>query len=402
MDIQILFNWLLEQQLLLSIVFASFILCERFSLKFLGASFVYKLIWLIPISLLVANLPSTIKPLQNSSISYYLTSPNQPFINSVSFNWALFYVLVTMLLLSVAFIVHTRFIKTLQLKNLIGEVNMTSQINTYTSEHIATPMVIGILQSKLVLPNNYAKLFDKEALALILEHEHVHIKRKDNLINALLLFGTILLWFNPLAWMAYASCRRLQELTCDQQVLANKTIQQHILYSKALVNCAATTPAGLIAYSHYGDKKMMLQRLANIKYSSNNSRFAKGACLLVATSMLGTLAIAKQPQNEVSEKAHISPTMRIEPLYPIQAAQQGISGSVVLKYDITPSGNTTNISVVKAKPEATFDKEAKKALQQWQYKPSSIGYQDVLVQLDFVINSDVESSNLIERVKVSH
>ena len=332
MNIQILFNWLLEQQLLLSIVFASFILCERFSLKLLGASFVYKLTWLIPTSLLVANLPSTIKPLQNSPISYYLTSPNQPFINSVSFNWALFYVLVTILLLSVAFIVHTRFIKTLQLNYLIGGAsNFTSQINTYTSEHIATPMVIGIFQSKLVLPSNYLTLFDKETLALILEHEYVHIKRKDNLINALLLLGTILLWFNPLAWMTYASCRRLQELTCDQQVLANKTTQQHILYSKALVNCAATTPAGLITYSHYGDKKTMLQRLTNIKYSTTNSRFAKGAFLLVATSMLSTLAIAKQPQGEVSNKEHISPTMRIEPLYPTQAAQQGISGSVVLK-----------------------------------------------------------------------
>lgn len=52
--------------------------------------------------------------------------------------------------------------------------------------------------------------------------------------------------------------------------------------------------------------------------------------------------------------------MRIEPLYPKQAAEQGISGSVVLKYDITPAGKTANITVVKAEPEAVFNKEAKK------------------------------------------
>ena len=117
--------------------------------------------------------------------------------------------------------------------------------------------------------------------------------------------------------------------------------------------------------------------------------------------MLSGLAIAKQPE-AMTKEDHISPTMRIEPLYPIQAAQQGISGSVVLKYDITPNGETANVSVVSAKPEAIFDREAKKALRQWQYKPSSMGYQNVLVQLDFAINNEVANTDLIERIKVSH
>jgi TonB family protein len=262
-------------------------------------------------------------------------------------------------------------------------------------------MVIGILNSKPVLPSHYNTQFDKATLALILEHENVHIKRKDTLINALMLLPTILLWFNPLAWFCYASMRRLQELTCDERVLANKTTPQHILYSKALVNCAANAPRGLMAYSHYGDKKTMLQRLTNIKHSGERSKFAKGGLLLVAASMLSGLAIAKQPEATTKED-HISPTMRIEPLYPKQAAEQGISGSVVLKYDITPNGETANVSVVSAKPEAIFNREAKKALRQWQYKPSSMGYQNGLVQLDFAINNEAANTDLIERIKLSH
>jgi len=263
-------------------------------------------------------------------------------------------------------------------------------------------MVVGILQSKLILPSNYKTQFDKATLALILEHEAVHIKRKDNLINALLLLTTILMWFNPLAWMAYASFRRLQELTCDQRVLANKTTHQHILYSKALVNCAAATPAGLMAYSHYGDKKTMLQRLTNIKHSGNHSRLAKGGLLLIVTSMLSGLAIAKHPQTEITKEDHISPTIRIEPVYPAQAAKQGISGSVVLKYDIAANGRTKNISVIQSKPSDVFDKSAKEALAKWEYKISEAGFNDVLVQLDFAINSEVANTDLIERIKVSH
>lgn len=402
MAIQIGFNWLIEQQLLLSLLFAGFVLLERFGLKTLGSRFVYKLAWLIPVSVLLANLPSAIKPLQNSGISYHLITPNQSLTNSLSVSWALLYVIITTVLLIAAVVTHTRFVKGLQLTELANFKQVITGVKTYTSAQVATPMVIGVFNSKLVLPHNYNTQFDNTTLALILEHENVHIKRKDNLINVLLLLATILLWFNPLAWMAYASCRRLQELTCDERVLSNKTTQQQILYSKALINCAANAPAGLMAYSHYGDKKTMLQRLTNIKHNGAHSRLAKGSVLLIAASLLSGLAVAKQPEASAKKETSIAPVMRIEPLYPKQAAEQGISGSVVLKYDITPAGKTANITVVKAEPEAVFNKEAKRALMQWQYTPSSMGQQNVLIQLDFALNSTVTKSDLIERVNISH
>ena len=93
--------------------------------------------------------------------------------------------------------------------------------------------------------------------------------------------------------------------------------------------------------------------------------------------------------------------MRIEPLYPTQAAEQGISGSVVLKYDIDPAGNTANVSVVNAKPDNVFNKEAKRALKQWQYKPSDSGFKDVLVQLDFAIDKDYKAEDMIEKITVA-
>ena len=403
MVIQTGFNWLIEQQLLLSILFCGFILLERFGLKTLGARFVYKLAWLLPAALVIANLPNAIKPLQNSNISHYLITPNQPFTHEMGISWALMYVLITAGLLIASFITHTRFVKSLQLTELTHfNHTLTTSAKTYISQHVATPMVVGIFQSKLVLPSDYNIQFDKATLALILEHENVHIKRKDNLTNAFMLLPTILLWFNPLAWFCYASMRRLQELTCDERVLANKTTHQHILYSKALVNCAAAAPAGLMAYSHYGDKKTMLQRLTNIKHNGAHSRLAKGSALLIAASLLSGLAVAKQPEASAKKETSIAPVMRIEPLYPKQAAEQGISGSVVLKYDITPAGKTANITVVKAEPEAVFNKEAKRALMQWQYTPSSMGQQNVLIQLDFALNSTVTKSDLIERVNISH
>ncbi|MFK3862957.1 M56 family metallopeptidase [Pseudoalteromonas rhizosphaerae] len=396
------FNWLLEQQLLISLLILSLLVLERYSLKWLNANFVYKLWLMLPITLLLANMPEHFKPLPNNVISTILISPKQGFSTTISISWVLVYSAILGILVLTAIVVHLRFINQLRLTNLDDKVLIDAHpdMQLLQSSAVSTPMVIGLFSNQLVLPTAYTQHIDSTALTLIIEHEKVHIKRADNLFNALALMATLLIWFNPLAWLGYMSFRRLQELSCDEKVLTNKTTQQRILYSKALINCAANSRAGLIAYSHYGDKNTMLQRLNQIKHTGNSSMIAKGALLIFAAGMISSFAIAKQPE-AISKVQAISPIMRIEPLYPIQAAEQGISGSVVLKYDISPAGKTQNVSVVNAKPERVFDKEAKKALMQWQYKPSNSGFKDVLVQLDFAIDSNYKSEQLIEKVTVA-
>ena len=396
------FNWLLEQQLLISLLILSLLVLERYSLKWLNANFVYKLWLMLPITLLLANMPEHFKPLPNNVISTMLISPKQGFSTTISISWVLVYSAIFSILALTAIVVHLRFINQLRLTNLDDKVLIDAHpdMQLLQSSAVSTPMVIGLFGNQLVLPTAYTQHIDSNALTLIIEHEKVHIKRADNLFNALALMATLLIWFNPLAWLGYMNFRRLQELSCDEKVLTNKTTQQRILYSKALINCAANSRAGLIAYSHYGDKNTMLQRLNQIKHTGNSSMIAKGALLIFAAGMISSFAIAKQPE-AISKVQAISPIMRIEPLYPIQAAEQGISGSVVLKYDISPAGKTQNVSVVNAKPERVFDKEAKKALMQWQYKPSNSGFKDVLVQLDFAIDSNYKSEELIEKVTVA-
>ncbi|MBB1479434.1 TonB family protein [Pseudoalteromonas sp. SG41-2] len=396
------FNWLLEQQLLISLLILSLLVLERYSLKWLNANFVYKLWLMLPITLLLANMPEHFKPLPNNVISTMLISPKQGFSTTISISWVLVYSAIFSVLALTAIVVHLRFINQLRLTNLDDKVLIDAHpdMQLLQSSAVSTPMVIGLFSNQLVLPTAYTQHIDSTALTLIIEHEKVHIKRADNLFNALALMATLLIWFNPLAWLGYMNFRRLQELSCDEKVLTNKTTQQRILYSKALINCAANSRAGLIAYSHYGDKNTMLQRLNQIKHTGNSSMIAKGALLIFAAGMISSFAIAKQPE-AISKVQAISPIMRIEPLYPIQAAEQGISGSVVLKYDISPAGKTQNVSVVNAKPERVFDKEAKKALMQWQYKPSNSGFKDVLVQLDFAIDSNYKSEELIEKVTVA-
>ena len=93
------------------------------------------------------------------------------------------------------------------------------------------------------------------------------------------------------------------------------------------------------------------------------------------------------------DAVQLSPIKRIEPRYPIQAAEQGITGFVQLKFDVGADGKVRNVSVIKSSPEGVFGKEAVRALKEWQYTATGQEHKGQLVQLDFELDpvpSDME------------
>jgi protein TonB len=66
------------------------------------------------------------------------------------------------------------------------------------------------------------------------------------------------------------------------------------------------------------------------------------------------------------------PIVRVPPNYPKKAAAAGIEGWVQLSFSINPIGQVVDISVVDAEPKRLFDKEARRALKKWKYKPKVV------------------------------
>ncbi|MEM1294781.1 MAG: M56 family metallopeptidase, partial [Verrucomicrobiota bacterium] len=81
------------------------------------------------------------------------------------------------------------------------------------------PMTWGIRNPRILLPENASKLSEEERRALLL-HEMTHIASSDALALVTGQLAVAIHWLNPLAWLALARLRFLQELACDQRVLS--------------------------------------------------------------------------------------------------------------------------------------------------------------------------------------
>ncbi|SDM02396.1 energy transducer TonB [Maricaulis salignorans] len=68
---------------------------------------------------------------------------------------------------------------------------------------------------------------------------------------------------------------------------------------------------------------------------------------------------------------------RAQPRYPVRAAEAGIDGIVVVRFDVTESGRTDSATVVAAAPGGVFDDETLQAVASWRYEPAQIGGQAV-------------------------
>ncbi len=82
------------------------------------------------------------------------------------------------------------------------------------------------------------------------------------------------------------------------------------------------------------------------------------------------------------------PLVRVEPEYPIRAAQHGIEGWATVQFTITTIGTVKDAQVIDSSPPGVFDDAAIKAVLRWKYNPkvvegTAVERRGVQVRLEF-------------------
>ena len=167
--------------------------------------------------------------------------------------------------------------------------------NLYEMEGISTPLVFGIFSPRIYLP----ALLRTEEQRYVLEHERVHVGRKDYLIKILAWGAVCLHWFNPFVWVAFALMERDMEMSCDEAVLRRLGTDVREEYSRVLLSlsCGRGRIGGCpIAFGEGGVKN----RIRNI-LSYRKKTFA-AVTVVVVLLFVVVLGLSLNPMDRQSDQ----------------------------------------------------------------------------------------------------
>jgi beta-lactamase regulating signal transducer with metallopeptidase domain len=123
--------------------------------------------------------------------------------------------------------------------NCAKEMGIKRQVDLYINEYITTPMLTGIINPVILLPDNNINL---EYAKYILSHELTHYKNKDVIVKRIAILIKTIQWFNPLIYLLIREMDKWCEYTCDEMNSYNLTNEMKKTYGMAILEAAVDIP----------------------------------------------------------------------------------------------------------------------------------------------------------------
>ena len=170
------------------------------------------------------------------------------------------------------------------------------------SGSLMSPVLLGLLRPRIVLPADFTQRFSAEQQALVLAHEHWHLHRLDLWAGLAASVLRCLFWFHPLLPLAQRWFRLDQELACDEAVLS-QVPERRGDYARALLE-SQLAATGLPVGCFWQSSQPLKTRIVMISKpfpALIRTRLGSSIAALTACSVL-SLAWAAQPSS-VAEPA---------------------------------------------------------------------------------------------------
>ncbi|MDF2907694.1 MAG: peptidase BlaR1 [Herbinix sp.] len=98
-------------------------------------------------------------------------------------------------------------------------LKVKGRITLYTTPIARTPSLYTALHTRILLSEEHMKNLSDREIRYIFLHELIHYRRKDIVVNWLVMFLQIIYFFQPLLWYAFLKIHEDCEISCDAEVL---------------------------------------------------------------------------------------------------------------------------------------------------------------------------------------
>lgn len=158
-------------------------------------------------------------------------------------------------------------IKTCKIVNQasIRRLVVNTKVEIFTSKQVNSPMVVGLIRPKIILPGNIIKQLSSEQLAPIVLHELAHIQRNDIWFSHFQEFIAIVFWWSPVIRLLNNKIHIDRELACDLRAV--KQLKNNKQYAQSLIDCAKlmiTQQRSVLAMGLFSQKKELNNRVNTV------------------------------------------------------------------------------------------------------------------------------------------
>ncbi len=162
------------------------------------------------------------------------------------------------------------------LKNVQESMRISRHVQLRICPGIPCPMLIGFVRPVILLPS--VNISDQELL-FILKHELIHFKRGDLVLKMLVFAATAIHWFNPLVYRMAREINLQCEISCDEEVIKQATIQVRQQYVETLINIMKKqSNAQSVFITSFSDRRLSMKK--RIHSIMDSRRKQKGFALL--------------------------------------------------------------------------------------------------------------------------
>ena len=192
------------------------------------------------------------------------------------------------------------------------EIDRIEGIRIIQTDRIGGPLAFGLLRRFVAVPRDFTHTFSPRERELALAHELAHHRGGDLFANMAAFIVLCLMWFNPLAWMAWSAFRFDQEAACDARVIAGADATTRQTYGRAL---ARTATEGLPAFAMaLNSPRTLIQRLRRLMMNetSKGRRLTGKLAILAAAAVALPLTATVVPVFAVDEPAATDAEKKIE------------------------------------------------------------------------------------------
>ena len=164
------------------------------------------------------------------------------------------------------------------------------------AEDLTMPCVLGFAKPAIALPAQLASELSSEDLERIVRHEHAHVRRWDDVANALQLVLQAIMCLNPAVHLISRSINVEREIACDD--FAVEPLAERVQYAKCLTHIAVSgfgRGRALPAPGFFFNRKQLLVRVERLLERGHNgsTNIASTARFALAGLALVVIAVAR-------------------------------------------------------------------------------------------------------------